>query len=261
MFTDDTISSDNDPYIVPSFSFNDNNNMYMSHFDYFPPNIDEFYEIILIVEYDEGGFGQLISIMEVTGDGENEAFADSDIELEAGGKLMPVYTSYKFNKDGNYVDWEYFIFEDYAMTIPDEGRGGIYFEFNTAAGHMDDPDQSLLLIAEANDINGNFSDVRAYHVIVENDNQEVNDNEYLSYLEKSENKSILQELYVYKDINSDLIISWDHYDGVTPELQFSDDNIDVWKTIGNQFINREDGYYTHKVDKDKNKYYRLIYTN
>ena len=104
--------------------------------------------------------------MEVTGYGENEAFADSDIELEAGGKLMPVYTSYKFDKEGNYVAWEYFIFEDYSMTVPDDGAGGIYFEFNTFSDHMDEPDQSFLLMAEANDIS-DFSDVRAYHVIVE----------------------------------------------------------------------------------------------
>ena len=116
-------------------------------------------------------------------------------------------------------------------------------------------------MAEANDINGNFSDVRAYHVIVEDDNQEVDDSEYLSYLEKSENKSILQELYLYKDINSDLIISWDNYEGVTPELQFSDDNIEDWKTIEKQFIKKEDGYFTHKVDKNNIKYYRLIYND
>ena len=261
MLTEDTISSGDNPFVVPSFSFNENNNIFMSHFDYFPPDTDESYEIILIVEYDEGGFGQLISIMEVTGDGENEAFADSDIELEAGGKLMPVYTSYKFDKEGNYVEWEYFIFEDYSMTVPDDGAGGIYFEFNTFSGHMDDPDESFLLMAEANDINGNFSDVRAYHVIVEDDNQEVDDSEYLSYLEKSENKSILQELYVYKDINSDLIISWDNYEGVTPELQFSDDNIEDWKTIEKQFIKKEDGYFIHKVDKNNIKYYRLIYND
>ena len=69
MLTEDTSSSGDDPFVIPSFSFNENNNIFMSHFDYFPPDTDESYEIILIVEYDEGGFGQLISIMEVTGDG------------------------------------------------------------------------------------------------------------------------------------------------------------------------------------------------
>ena len=67
-------------------------------------------------------------------------FSDSDIELEAGGKLMPVYTSYTLDKEGKHVDWEYTAMEDYSMTSQMMVRGYI-FEFNgDTTGHMDAPD-------------------------------------------------------------------------------------------------------------------------
>ena len=48
MLTEDTISIGDDPFVIPSFSFNENNNIFMSHFDYLPPDTDESYEIIIV---------------------------------------------------------------------------------------------------------------------------------------------------------------------------------------------------------------------
>ena len=95
----------------------------VSFFDYQANENTEKISLIIITELDENGKGVIDSILYDTGD-EELSPTIFDEELQAGGKLWPVYYTEELMDNGEW-DVYYSYFEDYYIRVPERGLDGL----------------------------------------------------------------------------------------------------------------------------------------
>ena len=142
-------------------------NLYVSFADYQPVGSDEYVPLILISSIDEYGYGKIDTILEdtvQTGEilennlGSSLSSTKSNLKLEKGGKLWPVYYSEEIIDD-DYVP-SYISFEDIVIEIPENGIEGLEVSFlPVEAGYYD---VEIMTVDNFN----NFSEVLTYFVEV-----------------------------------------------------------------------------------------------
>ena len=118
-----------DPIYLGGWALEPGSNLYISFADYQAPGSGELIPLILYTRFSNDGYGTIETIMEDNLDEDSEianklAPAVSDIVLEPGGKLYPVYYMEELNDDGEFEPW-FISSEDIFITIPENGKDGI----------------------------------------------------------------------------------------------------------------------------------------
>ena len=118
-----------DPIYLGGWALEPGSNLYISFADYQAPESDELIPLILYTRFSNDGYGTIETIMEDNLDEDSEianklAPAVSDIVLEPGGKLYPVYYMEELNDDGEFEPW-FISSEDIFITMPENGKDGI----------------------------------------------------------------------------------------------------------------------------------------
>ena len=155
------------PIYLGGWAMEAGSNLYVSFADYQPVGSDEYIPLILISSIDEYGYGKIDTILEdtvQTGEilendlGASLSSTKSNLKLEKGGKLWPVYYSEEII-DNDYVP-SYISFEDIVIEIPEKGIEGLEVSFlPVETGYYD------VEIVTVDNFN-NFSDVLTYFVEV-----------------------------------------------------------------------------------------------
>ena len=155
------------PIYLGGWAMEAGSNLYVSFADYQPVGSDEYVPLILISSIDEYGYGKIDTILEdtvQTGEilennlGSSLSSTKSNLKLEKGGKIWPVYYSEEIIDD-DYVP-SYISFEDIVIEIPENGIEGLEVSFlPVEAGYYD---VEIMTVDNFN----NFSEVLTYFVEV-----------------------------------------------------------------------------------------------
>lgn len=124
------------PIYLGGWAMEAGSNLYVSYADYQPAGSTEYIPLILISSIDEFGYGKIDTILEdtvQTGElldnnlGSALSSTKSNLKLEKGGKLWPVYYAEEIiNND--YVP-SYVSFDDIVIEIPENGTEGLEVSF------------------------------------------------------------------------------------------------------------------------------------
>ena len=207
----------------------------ISFFDYQSSEESEKVPLILITNFDDNGIGVIDTILNDTG--EDEIWLSptvSDIELEEGGKLWPVYYTEELTEDD---EWEtYFTyFEDGYISVPENGKDGLTISWNPIeAGNYGIELQTF-------DNLGNGSDVIEIEIEVGNQSQE------LPKLTISQEGNLIVLSWPIKDLDN------------MGTLQFTDKLGGEWIEVqANNVDFGGDGRIYKEKFNEKSKFYRLI---
>lgn len=207
----------------------------ISFFDYQSSEESEKVPLILITNFDDNGIGVIDTILNDTG--EDEIWLSptvSDIELEEGGKLWPVYYTEELTEDD---EWEtYFTyFEDGYISVPENGKEGLTISWSPIeAGNYGIELQTF-------DNLGNGSDVIEIEIEVGNQSQE------LPKLTISQESNLIVLSWPIKDLDN------------MATLQFTDKLGGEWIEVqANNVDFGGDGRIYKEKFNEKSKFYRLI---
>ena len=246
-------------YILPSWPIGTSQKQVFSYINYQPPNSNEIIELYVLISYDENGVGKVVNILESAGVSDSNGSwlsfpSKSNIELESGGKIWPVYQTLSYDKEFENELEDNFILEDFFLTVPDSGLSGIKFGYSQAnAG-------DYFLVTETVDYNSNYSDILLFNVNVIEEDEIVIEPSKISTLKKTERKNILQPLDIF--INHELNtykVQWEIIEGLKVKLQKSYDYRE-WKDVSFKDIKKNGAYdfYSENFNQ-KMIFFRLIY--
>ncbi len=129
-------SDEYNPVYLGGWAMEAGSNLYVSFADYQPVGSNEYIPLILISSIDDFGYGTIDTILEdtvQTGElldnslGSSLSSTKSNIKLEKGGKLWPVYYAEEII-DNDYVP-SYVSFDDIVIEIPEKGIEGLEVSF------------------------------------------------------------------------------------------------------------------------------------
>jgi hypothetical protein len=124
------------PIYLGGWAMEAGSNLYVSYADYQPAGSTEYIPLILISSIDEFGYGKIDTILEdtvQTGElldnnlGSALSSTKSNLKLENGGKLWPVY--YAEEIINNVYVPSYVSFDDIVIEIPENGTEGLEVSF------------------------------------------------------------------------------------------------------------------------------------
>lgn len=124
------------PVYLGGWAMEAGSNLYVSFADYQSPGGNDYIPLILISSIDEFGMGAIDTILEDTVEtgelldnnlGSTLSSTKSNLKLEKGGKLWPVYYAEEIIDD-DYVP-SYISFEDLVIEIPENGTEGLEVSF------------------------------------------------------------------------------------------------------------------------------------
>ena len=241
----------------PGWFIDDSGEIMLSYADYQPPGADYRIQLYVFTKFDLNGYGEIISILEDSGqslpnnNSESSVPSSSGIQLEVGGKLWPAYSSITLI-DG---EWEYneFIFEDTFINIDEslsDESSNVFIDKELPGNYS--------IEVEAYDYNGNFSQILEYYIDV--DDQFVNDefSQYWSTIDFVSNQ--LQKIKITNEGDT-LQISWplDSYANHTA-IQSLNNIEGNWETVEENFQIVDDLIKFDLDEGQKNSgYYRLIF--
>ena len=241
----------------PGWFIDDSGEIMLSYADYQPPGVDYRIQLYVFTKFDLNGYGEIISILEDSGqslpnnNSESSVPSSSGIQLEVGGKLWPAYSSITLI-DG---EWEYneFIFEDTFINIDEslsDENSNVFIDKELPGNYS--------IEVEAYDYNGNFSQILEYYIDV--DDQFVNDDfsQYWSTIDFVSNQ--LQKIKITNEGDA-LQISWplDSYANHTA-IQSLNNIEGNWETVEENFQIVNDLIKFDLEEGQKNSgYYRLIF--
>ena len=241
----------------PGWFIDDSGEIMLSYADYQPPGADYRIQLYVFTKFDLNGYGEIISILEDSGqslpnnNSESSVPSSSGIKLEVGGKLWPAYSSITLI-DG---EWEYneFIFEDTFINIDEslsDESPNVFIDKELPGNYS--------IEVEAYDYNGNFSSILEYYIDV--DDQFVNDDfaQYWSTIDFVSNQ--LQKIKITNEGDA-LQISWplDSYANHTA-IQSLNNIEGNWETVEENFQIVNDLIKFDLDEGQKNSgYYRLIF--
>ena len=217
----------------------------ISFADYQPPESDEVIQLFLFTTIDEEGFGKVHTLLEDSGqelpDGGAVAAtpASSSLELEAGGRLWPVYYSERWVEAEEAWESRYLFDPDGYIVIPDNGVDGIEIEFTQEI------EGRYSLELQASDFMGNFSEVLEYNVDVPAERPDAPlANQYLSILTfTGKNQSGLAPLVagVDPEFPGWVYILWDDNEATGASLQQSDSlSSGDWVDVPSELIDADE---------------------
>ncbi len=235
----------------------------LSFADYQPPESDEVIQLFLFTTIDEEGFGKVHTILEDSGqdlpDGSAVAAtpASSSLELEAGGKLWPVYYSEVWAAAEEAWQSQYLFDPEGYILIPENGVEGIGIEFTQAH------EGRYSLELQASDFMGNFSEVLEYNVDVPADKPDAPvANQYVSTLEfTGKNQAGLAALAAGIDLE---FPGWMYVLWVTDEaggavLQQADSLSGGWTDVPSELIDSDGNTrFLWAETTGGSRYFRLI---
>ena len=207
----------------------------ISFFDYQSSEESEKVPLILITNFDDNGIGVIDTILNDTG--EDKIWLSptvSDIELEEGGKLWPVYYTEELTEDDEWKTY-FTYFEDGYINVPENGKDGLTISWNPIdAG-------SYGIELQTFDNLGNGSDVIEIEVEVGNQSQE------LPKLTISQESNLIVLIWPIKEVDN------------LATLQFTDKLGGEWTDVpANNIEFGGDGRIYKEKFTGKNQFYRLI---
>jgi len=133
-------------------------NTMISFIDYQPNDDSEKIPLIFMTKFDDNGIGVIDTILY---DNDDESWLSptaSNVELQPGGKIWPIYYSEEFTDD----EWEaYFTyFEDGYIKVPEEGQDGLTVSWQSVT------DGIYGIELQTYDNLGNGSDITEFEVTV-----------------------------------------------------------------------------------------------
>ena len=146
------------PVYLGGWYIDTKSNTMISFVDYQPNEDSEKIPLIFITKFDDNGMGVIDTILY---DNEEESWlspASSNIELQAGGKIWPIYYTEEFTDD----EWEVYFtyFEDGYIKVPEEGPEGLIVSWEPVT------DGTYGIELQTFDNLGNGSDVTEFEVTV-----------------------------------------------------------------------------------------------
>ncbi|MDP6575662.1 MAG: clostripain-related cysteine peptidase [Candidatus Peribacteraceae bacterium] len=146
------------PVYLGGWYIDTKSNTMISFVDYQPDEDSEKIPLIFITKFDDNGMGAIDTILY---DNEDESWlspASSNIELQAGGKIWPIYYTEEFTDDGWGVHFTYF--EDGYIKVPEEGPEELIVSWEPVT------DGTYGIELQTFDNLGNGSDVTEFEVTV-----------------------------------------------------------------------------------------------
>lgn len=229
-----------DPIYLGGWAVEPDSNIYISLADYQAPQSDELIPLIMYTRFSDDGYGIIEVLMEDTLDSESEidnnlAPTSSNIVLEPGGKLWPVYYMEELNENNEFESLFITIVENY-ITIPKSGKDGLEISFQS----VEEGDYSIEV--QTFDFFDNGSEVLTYYVEVP----------------EEQGEDLIPELSIELK-NGKIFVSW--------PIEFADYSLEwvddlsvgnLFKVPVNQIDILDDSLLYKHEPKDRLRYYRLI---
>ena len=204
------------------------------------PGSQELISLIFYTRFSDDGYGKIEIIMEDTLDEDSEiannlAPAVSDIVLEPGGKLYPVYYMEELNDDEEFEPW-FISSEDIFITIPENGKDGIEISSQRVE------DGNYTVEVQTFDYFDNGSEVLTYFVEVP----------------EQEDEDSMPELSIGLE-NGKVVVSWPiEFIGYSLEWTYDLGGGNLFNVPANEVnISDEKHSFTHQP-VDQARFYRLI---
>jgi hypothetical protein len=204
----------------------------ISYVDYQPNDRSEKIPLIFMTKFEDNGIGILDTILY---DNEDESWISpsaSNVELQAGGKIWPIYYTEEYA--GNEWDSYFVYFEDGYITVPDEGKDGLIVSWDPVT------DGKYGIELQTFDNLGNGSEMIEFEVTVGDEG--------------------LPKLMLSKDGDS-FVLSWQMENGGDDAiLQWTDALNEKWSDVdsGGIAFGGAGRIYKEKAKEEGERFYRLI---
>ncbi len=149
------------PVYLGGWYMDTNSKTMVSFADYQAYEDGEIIPLIFMTKFDSNGIGSIDTILYDNSD-ENESWLSptaSNVELEPGGKIWPIYYSEELKDNG---EWEVYFtyFEDGYISVPEDGTEGLTISWETVY------DGKYGVELQSFDNLGNGSDITEFEIVV-----------------------------------------------------------------------------------------------